>query len=120
MLINSLGSDFRIWYVVFQQLDNQFNIVLHAKRGYGLSDFDGKPRAIKSFADDVVSLVKHQQISKAIFYEISISGLIAQQLYHARPDLVSKLVLSCTAAKIGLLKVGIHELRPFRKMELWR
>ena len=101
VFVNSLGTDFRIWDGVVQALGNQFNIVLHDKRGHGLSDFDGRPTSIKSYADDLISLLAHLKITRAIFCGISVGGLIAQQLYHARPDLVSKLILSNTAAKIG-------------------
>ena len=104
VFVNSLGTDFRIWDGVVHALGDQFNIVLHDKRGHGLSDFDGKPTSIKSYADDLIFLLAHLKITRAIFCGISVGGLIVQQLCHARPDLVSKLVLSNTAAKIGTVE----------------
>jgi 3-oxoadipate enol-lactonase len=101
VFVNSLGTDFRIWDGVVQALVDQFNIVLHDKRGHGLSDFDGMPMSIKSYANDLASLLAQLKVSRAIFCGISVGGLIVQQLYNARPDLVSKLILSNTATKIG-------------------
>jgi 3-oxoadipate enol-lactonase len=43
----------------------------------------------------------HLGLSGAVVVGLSVGGLIAQGLYHARPDLAKALILCDTAAKIG-------------------
>ena len=101
VFVNSLGTDFRIWQEVAAQLSPTFNIVLHDKRGHGLSTLGNAPHKIETHAQDVAALLDMLNVKSAIVVGLSIGGLIVQSLYHARPDLVSKLVISNSAVKIG-------------------
>jgi 3-oxoadipate enol-lactonase len=92
VFVNSLGTDFRIWQKVVQELGSEFNIVLHDKRGHGLSTLGNAPHKIETYATDVKS---------SVAVGLSVGGLIVQSLYHLRPDLISKLVVSNSAVKIG-------------------
>jgi 3-oxoadipate enol-lactonase len=99
--INSLGTDFRIWDGVVAALGEQYNVVLHDKSGHGLSSERAGPSAISAYANDLEALLAKLNLSQVFVCGISVGGLIAQSLYHARPDLVRGLVLSNTALKIG-------------------
>lgn len=101
VFINSLGTDFRIWNAVMGELGDHYGYVLHDKRGHGLSDLGSTPYSIDDHVDDVVALLGHLSVDKAIIWGLSVGGLIAQGLYARRPDLVCALVLSNTAHKIG-------------------
>jgi 3-oxoadipate enol-lactonase len=101
VFVNSLGTDFRIWQDVAEQLSPTFNIVLHDKRGHGLSTLGTAPHKIETHAQDVAALMDMLEVKSAIAVGLSIGGLIVQSLYHSRPDLVSKLVISNSAVKIG-------------------
>jgi 3-oxoadipate enol-lactonase len=101
VFVNSLGTDFRIWQEVAAQLSTTFNIVLHDKRGHGLSTLGTASHKIETHAQDVATLLDMLEVKSAIAVGLSIGGLIVQSLYHARPDLVSKLVISNSAVKIG-------------------
>jgi 3-oxoadipate enol-lactonase len=101
VFINSLGSDFRIWDGVVAGLGDQFNVVLHDKSGHGLSDLRTGPSTIPAYAEDLEALLAHLNLSEVILCGISVGGLIAQSLYHKRPDLVHGLILSNTGLKIG-------------------
>ena len=98
---NSLGTDFRIWRDVIVRLIGDCSIVLYDKRGHGLSDTGDHPYKVEDHAEDLAALLDHLGISNAVVCGLSVGGLIAQSLYHERPDLVSALILCCTAAKIG-------------------
>lgn len=99
--INSLGTDFRIWDAVIEALGDEYAFVLHDKRGHGLSDVGGAQYSINDHAGDLMALLDHLGVKRAIVWGLSIGGLIAQGLYARRPDLVRALVLSNTAHKIG-------------------
>jgi 3-oxoadipate enol-lactonase len=99
--INSLGTDFRIWDAVIETLGNDYAFVLHDKRGHGLSDIGHPPYSIDDHVDDLIAILDHLVVKKAVIWGLSVGGLIAQGLYARRPDLVAALVLSNTAHRIG-------------------
>ncbi len=98
---NSLGTDFRIWLPVFDELDEDVAILVYDKRGHGLSGSGTSPYAMEDHVNDLIGLVESLGIEKAIFCGLSVGGLIVQGLHVRRPDLVRGLILCDTAAKIG-------------------
>ena len=101
VFVNSLGTDFRIWLPVIDELTANWSILLYDKRGHGLSDRGKTPYSISDHADDLIGLCRHVGIKKAVFVGLSVGGQIVQSLYGKKPELVRKLVLSNTAHKIG-------------------
>jgi 3-oxoadipate enol-lactonase len=101
VFVNSLGTDFRIWRDVVIRLAGEHPVLLYDKRGHGLSDVGPTPYAMELLASDLAALLDHVGISRAIICGVSVGGMIAQQLYAMRPDLVDALVLCDTMAKIG-------------------
>lgn len=99
VFLNSLGTDFRIWDAVINQLAVTAPVLCLDKRGHGLSD-DG-PITMNALVQDVGGLMDHLGMKHALICGVSVGGLIAQGLAVARPDLVAGLVLCCTGAKIG-------------------
>ena len=59
------------------------------------------PYKISDHVNDLVALMDYLDLSGALVVGLSVGGLIAQGLYHARPDLARGLILCDTAAKIG-------------------
>ena len=98
---NSLGTDFRIWLPVFDELDEDVAILVYDKRGHGLSGTGKAPYAMEDHVNDLIGLVEELDIKKAVYCGLSVGGLIAQGLYARRPDLVKALILCDTAVKIG-------------------
>lgn len=98
---NSLGTDFRIWRDVIVRLAGDYAILAYDKRGHGLSDIGTAPYAIQDHVDDLAALLDHLQIGSAIIAGVSVGGIIAQGLFHTRPDLVRALILCDTADKVG-------------------
>ncbi|WP_255330634.1 3-oxoadipate enol-lactonase [Paracoccus albicereus] len=95
---NSLGTDFRIWDAVVQQLP-EWRIGRFDKPGHGLSD-RAPITSIDSMADDAAALIEVMG-GRAAFVGLSIGGLIGLSLASRHAECVSSLVLSNTAAKIG-------------------
>jgi len=98
---NSLGTDFRIWDDVMENLRSDFTIVTYDKRGHGLSDIGSTPYVLDDHVDDLEALLDHLKCTQVILCGLSVGGLIAQGLYARRPDLVSALALCDTAHVIG-------------------
>jgi 3-oxoadipate enol-lactonase len=101
VFLNSLGSDMRIWQEIVPAFSDRFRIVLYDKRGHGLSDAPPAPYRIDDHVDDLVALLDHLQVERAVFVGVSVGGMIAQRLAVRAPDRVEALVLCDTAAKIG-------------------
>jgi len=101
VFINSLGTDFRIWDDVAAPLARQRRVIRFDKRGHGLSTHAAPVATIADFAADLAGLLDHLRSGPATVVGLSIGGMIAQELYRLRPDLVAALVLSDTGHKIG-------------------
>lgn len=101
VLVNSLGTDFRIWLPLIDELAEDWSILVYDKRGHGLSDLGTVPYSIEDHARDLIGLLKHVGVKKAAFCGLSVGGLIVQSLYKLKPELVEKLILCDTAAKLG-------------------
>ena len=101
VFVNSLGTDFRIWRDVVVRLAGSYAIVCYDMRGHGLSETGATPYSIADHAADLAGLMDRLSLSDALICGLSVGGMIAQQLWADRPDLVSSLVLCDTAHKIG-------------------
>ncbi|MEM6440168.1 MAG: 3-oxoadipate enol-lactonase [Pseudomonadota bacterium] len=101
LLINSLGTDLRVWDKLVPLLPDGLRLIRYDKRGHGLSELTPGPYAIDQLADDAAALLDHLDLREAILVGLSIGGLIGQSLAARRPELVRALVLMDTAAKIG-------------------
>lgn len=101
VFINALGTDFRIWRDVVVRLVGNFTILTYDKRGHGLSDTGEGAVTIERHAEDLAALMDHLGLRSAFICGLSVGGLVAQQLYADRRDLVAALTLCATAAKVG-------------------
>lgn len=99
VLANSLGTDLRIWDKVLPLLPPGLRVARFDKQGHGLSDLGREP-GIEDLAQDAAALIEYLG-GPALVIGVSIGGLIAQSLAARRPDLVTALVLSDTAARVG-------------------
>lgn len=101
VLANSLGTDFRIWLPLFDELDDDLAVLVYDKRGHGLSGLGKQPSSIEDHAQDVIDLCVYLGIDKAVFCGLSVGGLIVQGVWKLKPELVEAIILCDTAAKIG-------------------
>lgn len=99
---NSLGTDLRLWDAALRLLPG-IRAIRFDLRGHGLSDL-GPAEGIAGFADDAAALIEAVAGGPVVFVGLSIGGMIGQQLAASRPDLVSALVLSNTAVKMGTVE----------------
>lgn len=102
---NSLGTDFRIWLPLFDEISDDISVLLYDSRGHGLTGGAESPFGMNDLVEDLVALVEHVGIKRAVFCGLSVGGLICQGLWQKRPDLVKKLILCDTAPKIGTVDV---------------
>jgi len=102
VFVNSLGTDFRIWRDVIVRLAGDYAILTYDMRGHGLSDVGRTPYSMELLADDLGALLDHIGASRpATLCGVSVGGMVAQQLYVRRPELVRALILCDTAPRMG-------------------
>jgi 3-oxoadipate enol-lactonase len=100
-LVNSLGTDARIWDGVIERLSADYRLLSYDKRGHGLSDTVPGDYALDDHVDDLLGLLDHLGIGSLALAGVSVGGLIAQGLALRAPERLTALVLCDTAASIG-------------------
>jgi 3-oxoadipate enol-lactonase len=100
-LVNSLGTDFRLWDAFLPHLAPGWRLLRWDFAGHGLSEPMEGPCTIARHADDLAALMDAAGIARAAVFGVSVGGLIGQQLAATRPARVRGLVAAYTAAKIG-------------------
>lgn len=111
---NSLGTDFRLWDKVIPLLPEGLRILRFDKRGHGLSSCPPGDYSIRDLVIDTAQLMHALDFENSLFVGLSIGGLIAQGLASHHRQLVSSIVISNSAAKIGteqMWQERMHSLR---------
>lgn len=101
VMVNSLGTDLRIWDEVSAALSAHWRVIAYDKRGHGLSETDAGSYSISDLADDLLALVDHLDVERFALVGLSIGGMIGQVLGSRSPQCLSALVLADTAPKVG-------------------
>ena len=99
---NSLGTDLSVWDTMVAHLPAGLRLIRYDKRGHGQSSVPAPPYRMGGLVRDVERLLDYLEVRSAVFVGLSIGGLIGQGLAAKRLDQVRALVLSNTAAKIGI------------------
>jgi 3-oxoadipate enol-lactonase len=117
-LVNSLGTDARIWDEMIDRLAADYRILSYDKRGHGLSDVPLGDYALDDHLGDLTGLLDHLGIGRLALAGVSVGGLIAQGFALSHPDRLTALVLCDTAQKIGDLAFWNARIAGIRDMGL--
>lgn len=99
---HALGTNLTIWDDVVAQLPDSLRLIRYDLRGHGKSDVPNGPYTMGTLIRDAEAICDALTVKNCVFVGLSVGGLIAQGLAVKRMDLVHALVLSNTAAKLGL------------------
>jgi 3-oxoadipate enol-lactonase len=116
VLVNSLGSDFRIWDALVPAFSDRYYLVRYDKRGHGLSSCPPGPYELADFSRDLSTLADRLELASFLLVGISVGGQIAMRFALDHPDKVRALVLSNTAAKIGTPAYWQDRIRRIREV----
>jgi len=100
-LVNSLGTDARIWDAMIGAISSRYRVLTYDKRGHGLSDSPEGPYSLDHHINDLTGLADVLGIESFAVVGVSVGGVIAQGLAARHKDRVSALVLCDTAVRIG-------------------
>ncbi len=94
VFIHGLGSRKEAWIPQYE-LANKYRLVIPDLRGHGETEIN-EEITVKNFALDIIQLMEHLDIPSAFICGLSLGGIVAQEIYKQRPDLVKGLILSNT------------------------
>jgi 3-oxoadipate enol-lactonase len=101
LLIHGLGSRKEAW-IPQHELANRYRLIIPDMRGHGETELN-EGITIKNFALDIINLLEHLEIPSAFICGFSLGGIVAQELYKQRSDLVKGLILCNTTSYIPAL-----------------
>jgi 3-oxoadipate enol-lactonase len=101
VMLNSLGTDMRMWDPQVALLSHNLRIVRYDCRGHGSSDVPAGPYTIERFGLDLLALFDTLRIERAYICGLSLGGMVALWFAGRYPDRVVRAVLANTAARIG-------------------
>src|SRR6185437_5206577 len=85
------------WWKQVAAFKDRYRCLTYDARGYGLSDTSEQPvDAVHSAADDLLALMDHLDIGRAILVGHSMGGMAVSGVSHCRPERVRALVMSDT------------------------
>ena len=98
---NSLGTDHRLWDRQVPAVEDRCRVVRYEACGHGVSDLPRGPVSIERLGQDLVALLDHLDIERAVVCGCSLGGVIALWLAVNRPERLTGVVLANTGAKVG-------------------
>lgn len=100
VMLNSLGTDFRIWDDVVERLEPSWRVLRYDLRGHGLTPAAPGPYSMERLASDLLALLDALGIDRFALCGLSIGGMIAVQLAAHAPGRVTHLVLCDTTMRM--------------------
>lgn len=97
-LIPGLGGVGAFWNGVMAGLASDFRVATHDHRGTGASSRPSGPYSIRQMADDLLAVMDHHRMGRAVLIGHSTGGAVAQTVALTWPERVSGLVLSASWA----------------------
>ncbi|MFT3864232.1 MAG: 3-oxoadipate enol-lactonase [Solirubrobacterales bacterium] len=101
VLLNSLGTDLRMWDAQAEALREELRIVRCDARGHGGSPTAPAPWTLADLGGDVVALLDRLGIERASVAGVSLGGATAVWLAAHAPERVERLVPCFTSAYFG-------------------
>lgn len=101
VLVNSLGTDARIWDGVISRLAGTYRVVSYDKRGHGLSDSPAGDYSLDNHLNDLFGLADHLGLGRFALGGVSIGGLITMGAALRAPERLTALLICDSAPKVG-------------------
>ena len=100
MFAGSLGSTLAMWEPQLP-LAERFRLLRYDHPGHGGSPPAVGPLTIDDLGGGVVELLDELELERVSFCGLSLGGMVAMWLASRAPERVERLVLCCTAARLG-------------------
>ncbi len=94
ILIHGMTFDHTMWNPQIQVLKKDYRVIAFDMRGHGLSDVGDGQYTYKIFANDLIELMDHLDIKRAVLCGLSMGGAVAIRTYEMYPDRITGLIIS--------------------------
>ena len=101
VLGSSLGTTGAMWQPQMTDLTERYRVIRYDHRGHGRSPVVPGPYAIEELGADLLALLDTVDSPQVHLGGLSLGGMVAMWAAAHAPARVSKLVVVCTAAKLG-------------------
>lgn len=99
VFIHGFPFNHSTWEPQMKALPNHFRAITYDVRGHGESDVGDGQYSIEFFVDDLIALMDHLVIDRAILCGLSMGGYIALRAIERNPERVSGLILCDTRSE---------------------
>jgi 3-oxoadipate enol-lactonase len=101
VLSDSLGSTTAMWDRQVPALADRLRVVRYDHRGHGRSPVPPEPYDLADLGADVLALLDRLELERVYWCGLSLGGMVGMWLATNAPERIDRLVLCCTAAKLG-------------------
>lgn len=98
---NSLGTGMELWDPQIPAWSEDRRVLRFDQRGHGGSEAAPAPYRIDDLGRDALAVLDAYEVERADLCGLSLGGVVALWVAIHHPDRVRRLVLACTAAKVG-------------------
>lgn len=120
VLIGGLGLDLSEWGSIVPWLAQRYHVVAFDNRGVGRTDKPDRPYSIEMMAEDTAGLMQALGVQRAHIVGVSMGGRIALALALKHPELVNKLALVSTGARVARRRWRLRLMGLLRNVPLFR
>ena len=101
LLINSLGTDLRMWDAQIGALGQDLRVIRYDSRGHGQSRPSSEPVTLDRLGRDALAVLDHLEVERTHICGVSLGGVVALWMAAHHADRVDRAVFANTAARIG-------------------
>jgi 3-oxoadipate enol-lactonase len=99
VLIHGFPFSHEMWRPQIEALSDKFCVIFYDLRGHGQTGVGDGQYPLEFFVDDLISLLDHLKVKKAVLCGLSMGGYIALRTAERNPERVHALILADTQAK---------------------
>jgi len=114
---HGMGGNLLSWWQQIPHFANDHKCISISQRSFGTSKSPPGGPKLADFPDDVVALLDHLKIEKAVFIGQSMGGWTGVELTLAHPDRVAALVLSNTTGTLDYDCYGDNRINAWRAQQ---
>jgi pimeloyl-ACP methyl ester carboxylesterase len=118
ILVHGLGGSIFDWVMQIPFFSRTYRVIAIEMRDHGESDKWSGPYDIKMFSEDLVEFAGKLRLHKAVFFGISMGGMIVMQFALDHPDMVEALILADTQPGLveETIKAGLEMAKMGQEM----
>lgn len=99
LFLHAVGSDHSSWFPQIKVLSKHYTCIAPDFRGHSKSKLPSTMSAaqeatIQRFAHDTIAIIEQSEFTRAHLIGLSMGGVVAQEIYRLRPELVQSIVLA--------------------------